>query len=206
VPIVQDGEFGADLGRFDLHLAQGADGGWHLAHYTEELIPVRPPLAEAPDVVKILAPYLAPFQEVVGQLPKAGKTVVERFQITNQVLVDAMRDATHADFAINPDNDGFYSFHSRDVTKFDVYSAMPFKNHVATMSLTGKEIDDVLAAHPNTVISGARPASDMATYTVAFVDFNAGDKFKLDPKRLTDTGLDVRDAVIAYLKKTSSLK
>jgi 2',3'-cyclic-nucleotide 2'-phosphodiesterase (5'-nucleotidase family) len=201
IPIVQDGEFGANLGRFDLEFAN-SDTGWKLTHYTEQLIPIRAPMAEAPDVVKALAPYLAPFQEIVGTVPSVGKTVAERFRVTNQALVDAMRDATHADLSINPALDGFYSFHSRTVTKMDVYAALPFKNHVATMTLTGKEIKDVLAAYPTTVVSGTLPTGDAAAYTVAFQDFNAGDKFKLDPKRLTDTGLDVREALVNYLQKT----
>ena len=50
VPIVQDGEFGVDLGRFDLHFTEDPAGAWHLTNYHDILLPVDASSPEAPDV------------------------------------------------------------------------------------------------------------------------------------------------------------
>jgi 2',3'-cyclic-nucleotide 2'-phosphodiesterase (5'-nucleotidase family) len=92
VPIVQAGEFGVNLGRFDLRFVRSG-GGWKLADYRYELLPVGPALAEAPDVAAVVAPFVAPLlRPVIGRLDadRIGKTPDERKQRTTQLLVDAL--------------------------------------------------------------------------------------------------------------------
>lgn len=201
VPIVQDGEFGADLGRFDLRLARDTTGRWHLAGYQYVLLPVGPSLAEAPDVKAVLAPYMRPFETGVGHLSGIAATPAARSRQTTQIVVDALREQTGDDLAFNPDGDGFFEvFRHRVVTRYDVYAVMPFHNNGATASLTGAEVQALLKAHPDTVASGDVSRLDAAkTYRVAFVDYEARSVYKQTNERLQDTGRDLRAVVIAYL-------
>lgn len=200
IPIVQDGEFGVNLGRFDLRFERGADGKWTLAGYDYKLLPVGANLKEAPDVTAALQPYLRPMLTVVGHLDAVGDTPEERNRLTNNIIADALRRETHSDVALNPDDSGFEVFRHTDVTRYDVYAILPFKNHVVTAMLTGAEIQALQKAVPNTVTSGDTAHLDAAkTYKVALADFPAGSTYKLPPDKITDTNRDVREVVMAYL-------
>lgn len=203
VPIVQTGEFGVNLGRFDLHFARSA-GRWRLADYRYKLLPVGPKLQEAADVKAVLRPYLRPFEAVVGTLENVGSTPRESVRATGQAVADAMRFETKADLAFQPGGEGMYEvFRHKVVTRYDVFDVMPFKNNVSVVELTGAEIEDLRKAHPETIASGSAASPDAAkTYRVALVDFVAGSVYKLSPDRVSDTGKDVRDVVIAYLGRT----
>lgn len=200
VPIVQDGEFGVNLGRFDLRFSHAATGHWTLEGFDYKLLPVGAGIKEAPDATAALQPYLRPMLTVVGHLNNIGATPQERTQITNRLIVDALRQQTGAEYALNPDDSGFEVFRHKDVTRYDLYAILPFKNHVVTVTLTGAEIQAMQKAVLNTVLSGdtAHLAPDR-TYTVALVDYAARSTYKLPQDRITDTGRDVRDVVMAYL-------
>ena len=204
VPVVQDGEFGVDLGRFDLRFERdGAGKPWHLAAYADKLLPVGPSLAEAPDVADALRPYVAPLQTVVGQIGPIAATPKARLHQTTQIVMDALRSDAGADLALNPDGSGFFNvFRHSAVTRYDVLAAMPFNDHVVTANLTGAEVQALLKIAPATVASGAITDLDPAkTYRVAFVDFVAASDYHLPAARLTDTGRDMRDSVITFLEQ-----
>lgn len=204
VPIVQDGEFGVRLGRFDLHLAKDGQGRWHLAKYEYKLLPITAKLKEASDVRAALAPYVAPFETVIGHLDTIGATPDARTLQTGQVIVAALREETGADLALIASADGLFEvFRHKDVTRYDVFAALPFHDIVATANLTGAEIHTALAAQPGTVSSGDITHLDPAkTYKVAFIDFEATSAYKIAKERLTD-GPDSRQVVIDYLGNLS---
>ncbi len=202
IPIVQAGEFGVNLGRFDLHFLRANTGQWTLADFTSQLIPVGADIPEAPDVVAALQPYLLPMLKVVGHLDKAniGATPAERLQKTNQFIVDAMRHHSGADYALHKNDNLFEFFRRTTVTRYDVFAIMPFKNYVVEANLTGAEIQNLQKKVTNTVLSGNKEALDPAkTYKVAFADFAASSVFKLPADRLTNTHHDLREVVISYL-------
>ncbi|MGI4791242.1 MAG: alkaline phosphatase family protein [Janthinobacterium lividum] len=204
VPIVQDGEFGVRLGRFDLHLARDGAGHWRLASCTDVLLPIGPNIAEAADVQAVLASYVEPFQAVVGHLGSIASTPAGRDRQTTQVVVDALREETGADFAFNPLVGGFFEvFRHPAVTRYDVYAVMPFHNNVVTMTMTGAEVGALLKAQPGTVASGdTNHLNEGKSYRVAFVDYMAHSVYDLPAANLQDTGLDIRDVVIASLGKS----
>ena len=121
--------------------------------------------------------------------------------MTTMLMLDAIRASTQADLALNPGDEGFFdAFRRKEITRYDVYAAMPFKNRVAAADLTGAEIQELQKAHPDTVVSGdASPLDAAKTYRVAFVDFIALSLYRLPAARLRDTGRDLREVVIAYL-------
>jgi hypothetical protein len=86
------------------------------------------------------------------------------------------------------------------VTRYDVYAALPFKNQMVVAELTGAEIQALLKAQPDTVVSGDIGRLDAARkYRVAFVDFIAKSVYNLAEERLQSTGRDIRDVVIGFL-------
>ena len=207
IPIVQDGEFGVNLGRFDLRFSRNADGPWTLTGFDYKLLPVGANIKEAPDVVAALQPYLRPMLTVVGHLDSIGDTPQERNQITNRIIADALRQQTGSDYALNPDDSGFDVFRHKEVTRYDVYAIMPFKNHVITASLTGAEIQAMQKSVTNTVHSGEVANIDPTkTYKVAFVDYPAKAAYKVPMEKIVDTGRDVREAVMTYLLFTGGTK
>ena len=202
IPIVQDGEFGVNLGRFDLRFTRDADEKWTLAGYKYNLLPVGQKIREAQDVVAALEPYRRPYRTIVGHLDKVGATPAERSQITNQAIADAMRVQCGVDYALNPDDGIFEVFRHKDVTRYDVYATLPFKNHVVLVNLTGAEIAALQKAVTNTVLSGDAKGLDPGkTYKVALVDYAARSTYKLSEDRLQVTEKDLRDVLMAHLNK-----
>ena len=205
IPIVQDGEFGVNLGRFDLRFSHTADGHWALAGYKSRLLPVGDNIKELPDVIATLQPYLRPMLAVIGHLDKIGVTPAERNEITNRIIADALREQAGADYALNPGDSGFEVFRHTDVTRYDVYAIMPFKNHLVTATLTGAEIRAMQQAVATTVISGDVAHLDPnKMYKVALVDYPAKAAYQVSPEKIVDTGRDVREAVMAYLAHKSA--
>ena len=202
VPIVQDGEFGVNLGRFDLRFVK-SEAGWRLAGYRYGLIPVGPELAEAPDVKAIVAPYVRPFEQTVGTLKNEtiGATPGERELLTTQIVVNALRQQTNADLALNPRMGGFFDVFRRfAVTRYDVYAVLPFKNRAVVATLTGAEIKALVKAAPDTIAAGSLADLDPTrTYKVALVDYIARSTYKLLDVKMTETGRDIRDMVMAYI-------
>lgn len=204
IPIVQDGEFGVNIGRFDLHFLRSNTGQWALADFASKLVPVGADIPEASDVVATLQHYIAPMLSVVGNLDKSyiGVTPEERLQKTNQLIVDAIRHETKADYALNMDDNLFEFFRQPKVTKYDVFAIMPFKNYVVEANLTGAEILKLLKKVKNSVLSGKREALEPAkSYKVAFIDFSATSTYKLPETQITNTHRDLREVVIAYLHR-----
>ncbi|MDR3710091.1 MAG: bifunctional UDP-sugar hydrolase/5'-nucleotidase [Capsulimonadaceae bacterium] len=203
VPIVQDGEFGVDLGRFDLHFSRGEGGAWHLSAYEYELLPIGPTLASASDVEKAIAPYVAPFDQIVGRLSSIGKSPSDRQRQTTRAIVDAMRAETGADYALNPSGAGlFASFHQIAVTRRDIFAAMPFHNDVVIATLSGRQLKGLIDHVPGLVVAGKPDEIDPdKTYKVALVDFIAHSTAGIPATAIQDTGQDVRDVTMAYLGK-----
>lgn len=202
VPIVQTGEFGVNVGKFDLHFEKGTTG-WKLAGYHYALLPVGPKLAEASDVKAIAERYASPLKVTVAPLGAAflGKTPEERLQKTSVAIAEALQKATGVEVGLQVLGDGLFEvFRSTELTRYDIQAVMPFKNHVATVSLTGAELLALQAKVKGTILtrSDLDPAK---TYTIVLVDFTATGTLGLPRERVTDTGLDLRDAVIAGLNR-----
>jgi 2',3'-cyclic-nucleotide 2'-phosphodiesterase (5'-nucleotidase family) len=202
VPIVQGGEFGVNLGRFDLQFARDGSGRWRLASYRYELLPVGPKLGSAPDVVAVLQPFLAPFQDVVGRIDPVGKNPEERTRLTSRLVAEALHRATRSDLTLHPNGAGLFDvFRRPTVTRYDVCAALPFKDGVVTANLTGDEVQALLDAHPATITLGAAsPLEASRTYRVTLAEFVARLHYKLPEERLTDVRRDLRDLVIDYLR------
>jgi len=205
VPIVQAGEFGAALGRLDLHFERGADG-WRLASHRGELLPVTARLPADRAVERALAPYLRPTLVPAGRLESVGTTRDERMAATTRALVEALRHGTTADVAMNPAGAGMFEpFPGERVTVYDVYAAMPFRNRVVVADLTAGELARLVAAKPGPTSPPTLPAfpADRAV-RVALVDYVAVSAYGLPAERLRDTGVEVQEATLRWLASRSA--
>lgn len=205
VPIVQTGEFGVNLGKFDLHFAKtpGLNGGWKLAGYEYALLPITSKLKEAKDVKAVADAYAAPLKNgIAATLPERflGTTPVERTHRTTEAIAAALAKATHSEIGLHVEGDGLFEvFRTRELTRYAIWAVMPFKNKVATLTMTGAELAELKQKTKGLVLSA--PASDPTKiYTVALVDFTATGTLKLDASRLS-VGGDLREAVIVGLRK-----
>jgi 2',3'-cyclic-nucleotide 2'-phosphodiesterase (5'-nucleotidase family) len=196
IPIVQSGEFGVNLARFDLHFEKGATG-WGLARHEYKLIPITPRIKEAPDVKAVADRYAGPLQrEVVAMLPPTliGKTIEERTTLTAQATVDGLQRGTGAEVAVTlPGAGSFEVFRTPTVSRYDLHTVWPFKNRVATVKLTGRELIALKTKHPTMVTSSnVVVLEESRTYTVAVIDFVATGELGIAAEKLT-IGDDMRD-------------
>ncbi len=204
VPIVQTGEFGVYLGRFDLTFIR-ASGKWRLASNRSELLPVGPGLPNDPRVDGALEQYVRPFRKPVGRLAQVAATPLGRTVQTTLVVAEATRAAAKADLALMPPGGGMFEVFRRPVvTRCDVFAALPFRNRVVSVQMTGQAIADLRKAHPTTIVAGLSSGYDPTrTYRVALVDYIAASEYEIDPARFADAGCDIQDAVIRHLGRTS---
>ncbi|MCA1597185.1 MAG: 5'-nucleotidase C-terminal domain-containing protein, partial [Chloroflexi bacterium] len=200
---VQDGEFGADLGRFDLHFRRDPSGRYRLASYQYRLLPIDPGIPEDPAVNRVLAPYLKPMMVVVGTIAAPGLNADDRTRRSTQVVARAIRDAAGAEVALEPlGGDFFETFRRPVVTKYDVFAVLPFEDDIATADLTGTELKALLTAEPTTVAAGLPAHLDAEhTYRVGFIGYEAESDYHIAAAKLHDTHIDVRDGVIRYLQR-----
>lgn len=202
VPVVQAGEFGANLGRLDLRFARGPGAKWRLVAHTGRLLPIGPAIKDDPLIDRVLAPFVGPFLRPVATLPSVGATPAERSMATTRVLVQAMKRATGADAAINPDGGGmFASFLRRTVTRFDVYSSMPFHNNIVVVRMPGSELRRHCGQTGTRTVATLPTESidDRRVYSVAMVDYMASTVYSIEGDRPSQTGIDVRQATMDYL-------
>lgn len=202
-PIAQAGEYGVNVGRLDLRFER-VEGRYRLAEAHGELVPVTAETAEAVDVKRALARFVRPFLRELGQMPSLGSTTAEKRLATTQLVVRAIRAATGADIAMNPNGAGLVDLlHRATVTKYDLYAALPFRNRAVVAMLSGAEIRRVTASDATTVLDGdVAHLDDARTYRVAMMDYVAP-SYGVSSVRILEQGPDIRTAVASYLAAAS---
>src|SRR5262249_37998051 len=119
-PIVQDGEFGVNLGRFELTFAGSAKKGWHLLRYSDRLVPVDAAIKSDPAVNALVERYATPLDVRVGRVAVIGDTPDARKRLTAEILAQAFQKATGAEVGVAPEVSLFEVFRTNDVTRYQV--------------------------------------------------------------------------------------
>ncbi|MDB5977306.1 MAG: metallophosphoesterase [Nevskia sp.] len=141
VPIVQDGEFGVDLGRLDLTFVRGSDGSWRLRHFHDVLIPVDVRDRLDPKIAALVQRYAAPLEVPVGRLPApVAATLATRRVQTGEQLAVAFRNAAHAELGLHPEGFLYEVFRRRTVRPYDIRAILPFKLHVVAVQVPGDRL------------------------------------------------------------------
>jgi len=201
VPIVQDGEFGVRLGRFDLTFEGDATHGWKLTHYADELLAVNGEVKPDPRLAALVERYARPLDVEVGRLERIGASPKERQALTAEDLAFAWKAAAGTDVGLQPEADLFEVFRTPAVTRYQVRAIAPFHDTVWKGEISGARLQALLATptrlggvmHATIVAADIDPAK---TYSVATTDFVAQAAIPGG----VDTHQDARDAIEAWLK------
>lgn len=205
VPIVQDGEFGVNLGKFDFDARRGEDGSWTLVSSHDELIPVSSAIAEDVDVMKLLSRYKRPSRMQVAQIDLPPKTASSRFRQTAVVIARQYQLATQSDIGIQLGDELYDIFRSASIAPYDVYQALPFENNVVIARMTGHDLSKEMTRFREAVCAGAcTQIEPLRIYRVAMLDVVAKG-MGIPDSQLSFTGRDSRELVISSLENESSI-
>ncbi|HEX4184022.1 MAG TPA: bifunctional UDP-sugar hydrolase/5'-nucleotidase [Caulobacteraceae bacterium] len=198
VPIVQDGEFGVNLGEFRLTFAGDAKSGWKLADYEDRLVPVDGNVEPDPAITALVENYAQPLDVPVGWMDTIGDTPAERTRLTALALAAAWKSAAKASVGLEPEGAQFESFRTRTVTRYVVRAVLPFHDTVWRGQITGARLKALLdKPTPGGVMRATISADTIdlnATYTIATTAF-VGQAIGGG----VDTGLDARQAAEEWL-------
>jgi 5'-nucleotidase / UDP-sugar diphosphatase len=145
--IVQNYQWGGELGRLDLLFEKDESGVWHVDRYRARLIPVTSDIPEDPAVAAVVARYWEPiaarYGVVIGQA--AGDFVARGDDLAQYNLVaDAVRETfkTQIDFE---NMGGIRAELAEGNIRFsDLVDLDPFSNTVVTFSISGRALKEVL--------------------------------------------------------------
>jgi 5'-nucleotidase/UDP-sugar diphosphatase len=216
IPVVQDGEFGHDLGQLDLHLEQASSGAWELRAAEWKTIPITAALPERSDVAALIDRQAAPLRRPIGRLEVPGHTAAERDASTRRFIALALKSETGADVGIEPAGSLFGEWKSGPISRYDVNYVLPFPNHAAVVTVKGADLVIALS-QPGMAIAGAEVASRPSgrdpdiriggvpldperRYRVVAEDFHAADTPGLKGAP-AETREDVRELVVRWLRE-----
>jgi 2',3'-cyclic-nucleotide 2'-phosphodiesterase (5'-nucleotidase family) len=200
VPIVQDGEFGVNLGEFKLTFTGDAAAGWRLSAWADRLVPVNAAIKPDPTVAALIEHYAGPLDVAVGRVTAIGDTPEARLRLTAENLAEAWRGSAGAEVGLQSDATIYNSFRRRQVSRYDVRAIMPFHDSVWKGDVAGDKLKALIGATvPGLgIVRSSSKADDIdpaKTYSVAMMTYLAR-TLKLEGR---DTGVDDRQAAEAWL-------
>ena len=230
--MVEDWQFGAFLGRTDLTVRDGK-----IVDVKYQLIPV----------ANSIQPDPAMDAEVKSLVAKLKETKPERFEVLGEAVSDitdvdlrkkeaaignfasdVMREAAKADIAFSTASSFLSSIFKGPITINDYMEAVPYKNSLVTVQLTGEQVKKVLEFSAKNIGKGAfsqvsglsftingdkvedikvggAPLDEKKLYMVATTNYQGGVAagykaiFQAGQK-YTDTGKDVNTLIMDYIK------
>ncbi len=239
--VAQAGEWGHFVGRVDLLIED--DG--RIASWSGSLIKVTPEfesLAPA-GLVQMVSEYDNKLQtimnEVLGQAPadlefpkdKSKKAMLPM----GSFIAAGMLDAAGSDICVVNSGAIRTDLKSGELTRGEIYEAVPYDNTVVTFTMTGAAVQKMLdfvaanfgdpdgyqfagvtgvldrqSGRAENILIGGKPLAPDKTYRVSTSSFMAngniaGDKLFTDPLKIEDSGVFMRDAAEGLLKKLGTL-
>lgn len=225
--IAQAGSWGEFLGRIAIYME-----GRRAVRCAGRLIPVRPSDGEDAGVTQLLQPYADSIEtsmsKAVFRSParvastglRQGETPLGNF------VADAMRDAVGADIAIINSGGIRAPIPAGSVTVGDIYSVLPFDNHLVVVPMPGWQVRELLdfsgrrigkggfgqvsgvsflvrGDHAGYIRVGGKQLESDRVYRVVTVDylFDGGDGYTIFAKTAgaEETGILTRDAALRFL-------
>jgi 2',3'-cyclic-nucleotide 2'-phosphodiesterase (5'-nucleotidase family) len=216
IPIVQDGEFGLELGKMDLHFEQTPAGAWELRACEWRTLPITPALPERADIAGLLERRSAALRRPLGTFEVPGRTAVERNASTRLMIARALQTETGADIGLQPEGETFGEWKSGPISRYDVRYVLPFSDRAVVVTVKGSELRSVLAlprwavagaevrrgdsAREPAVTVGGAPLDPEKRYRVAVTDFSAANTPGLKGAPVETKG-DIRDLVERWLQR-----
>lgn len=145
VVIAQAGDQGQYLGRLDVHLVKEA-GRFGLARVDGRLVPVDTTIEPDPEIGALLNRYAAPLEEVVCVAEAALANPASGATPLGARVMQAVCAETRAELALLDRGAVHDSLEAGDVTLAEVERLHPWRNRVLLLSLTGRQIGQVLGS------------------------------------------------------------
>jgi 5'-nucleotidase/UDP-sugar diphosphatase len=226
VIVVQDFQFGGELGRLDLILHRTKDGNdYTVMSYDGHLIPITNEIKEDPKVAKVVGKYWDKMRPTYGRVVARATADFPNSGLdrpTVNLVCDALLEITGADLALHNYGGVRESLFSGDVRVWDVASMLPFSNKIVVIEATGKQVKQALQngqeflglAGMNVVLDqdykvlsasvGGKPIDDNAVYKVATIDYIHG-KILPDCKVLREFPVTCRASIIEWMEAKKEL-
>lgn len=228
VIVLQAGAKGATLGKLDIAIDRATR---RIANFSGTLVPLYPEVEGLPpadlDFVARVNRWTEPVAAMMAQVFGTAATALTRRDLAEgpassllgNWMCDVMRAKTNADIAFHNRSGLRSEIPAGPITKRHLYEVSPFGNQLATVSLTGEQVREVVEHSLNTrhflevsglvvkyvagpaagqhiireILVAGRPLQDSRAYTVTTNDFIAGGgsgfSSFLSGRRLPDTGM-----------------
>ncbi len=200
VPIVQAGVYGVRVGELHLTFVGDSTAGWRLDHCSDRLLAVDASLQPDPVVTNLVEKYAHPLDRQVGFAPTIGSTPPDRKRLTAEAVANAWKIAAAAEVGLQREDDLWDSFSSREITRYNLYSVLPYHETIWRGDLSGSRLKQLLDS-PTTYGGAMRSTireSDIVptrVYKVAATTFLAQSVLSGGE----DTGADSRTAAEEWL-------
>ena len=220
--IVQNHQWGGELGRLDLLFSPDAQGGWKVDRYRARLIPVTPDIREDSAVAAVVERFWRPIAEqyemVIGKAA-ADFISLDHDRAEYHLMADAIRETMAVDFVLENIGGVRAPLVRGPIARADLVAMDPFDNTIVTFSIDGARLKHLLRkAQP--AVSGLRyriqggrlieascgglPIDDDRTYTGAINSFYAKILLTKDVVRY-DTGRKRLQVLIDYIRKKGTV-
>jgi 2',3'-cyclic-nucleotide 2'-phosphodiesterase (5'-nucleotidase family) len=220
--IVQDHQWGGELGRLDLLFTKDDSGAWHVDRYRARLIPVTPDIPEDKAVAEVVDRYWKPiaarYGEVIGQA--ADDFTFRGDDLAPYNLVsDLVREAFGTEIELENMAGVRAPLIKGNITRADLINMDPFDNKVVTFKVTGRQLKDILRKTRAAVSGlryrlengeiteltvGGKPVVDDHVYTAATNTYLA--ERSLKGIETANTGRVRLDVVIEQIRKKGTVK
>jgi 2',3'-cyclic-nucleotide 2'-phosphodiesterase (5'-nucleotidase family) len=156
--IVQDHQWGGELGRLDLLLDKDEQGAWHVVRYRERLIPVTSEIPEDEAVAAVVDRYWKPisarYGEVIGQAADDFGTRGDDLAPYN-LVADLVRETYGADIELENNGGIRAPLIKGKITREDLVNMDPFDNTIVTFKVSGRQLKEILQRF-RPAVSGVR--------------------------------------------------
>jgi 2',3'-cyclic-nucleotide 2'-phosphodiesterase (5'-nucleotidase family) len=219
--IVQNHQWGGELGRLDLLLVQDENGSWHVDRFRARLIPVTADIPQDESVAAVVERYHRPiaaqYDEIVGQA--AGDFVtLHDDRAEYHLMADAIRAAFKTDFVLENIGGVRAPLVKGAIRRADLTAMDPFDNTIVLFKIEGARLKRLLRKEQPAVsglryrIQGGRLAeatcggkaiSDEKIYTGAINSFYA--KLLLDGVEIRDSGRKRIDVLAEHIRREGTV-
>ncbi|RJQ84630.1 MAG: bifunctional metallophosphatase/5'-nucleotidase [Desulfobacteraceae bacterium] len=219
--LVQNHQWGGELGRLDLLFVQDEQGAWHVERYRARLLPVTAAIPEDESVAAVVADFWRPiagrYGAVIGRA--AGDFVtLHHDRAEYNLMADAIREAFNTDVALENIGGVRAPLVKGPIMLADLVAMDPFDNTIVTFQIKGAQLKQLLREE-RPAVSGLRyrveagrlleatcagePVSDAKVYTGATNSFYAG----ILPKECVvhDTGRKRLQVLMDHIRQKGSV-
>jgi 5'-nucleotidase len=215
--IVQDHQWGGELGRLDLLFVQDDKGLWHVGRYHARLIPVTADIPADETVAAVVDRFWKPiavrYGEIIGQATADFSSRGDD-QAHYNLVADAIRATFETDIVLENIGGVRAPLVKGKITRGDLIAMDPFNNTIVTFKIRGRSLRQLLKEQ-TPAVSGLRyrvergevtdatcagkPIEDDQIYTGAVNSYFA--KSWLEDLEVKDTGQQRLDVLINYIRK-----